>query len=202
MCCVCQLPKLECLPPGQVSDLDTAIIAVCDDLFPDHCELFFAQLRVNCLSCSASGQVSTSLFDTMLIVNLENDTIDLAQMIAGRTPRLALDRDDVGFSHAGDCHNVDQLNHEEIEGCLIFTLKSQAQSNNFRQLSKLCTSLDNRSMFPQLAPTPFLNLLSSQVLSLFKESRHTISSSLNVVIRVKFSFMTTFEVIHGFPSNS
>ena len=33
----------------------------------------------------------------MLIVNLENDTIDLAQMIAGRTPRLALDRDDVGF---------------------------------------------------------------------------------------------------------
>ena len=34
----------------------------------------------------------------MLIVNLENDTIDLAQMIAGRTPRLALDRDDVGFS--------------------------------------------------------------------------------------------------------
>ena len=38
----------------------------------------------------------------MLIVNLENDTIDLAQMIAGRNPRLALDRDDVGFSHAGD----------------------------------------------------------------------------------------------------
>ena len=111
------------LPPGQVSDLDTAIIAVCDDLFPDHCELFFAQLRVNCLSCGASGQVSVPLFDTMLIVNLENDTIDLAQMIAGRNPRLALDRDDVGFSHAGDCNNEDQLNYEEIEGCLIFTLK-------------------------------------------------------------------------------
>ena len=59
----------------------------------------------------------------MLIVNLENDTIDLPQMIAGRVPRLALDRDDVGFSHASDCHNQDQLNHEEIEGCLIFTLK-------------------------------------------------------------------------------
>ena len=27
-------------PPGQVSDLDTAIIAVCDDLYPDHCEFF------------------------------------------------------------------------------------------------------------------------------------------------------------------
>ena len=107
--------NLNAFPPGQVSDLDTAIIAVCDDLFPDHCELFFAQLRVNCLSCSASGQVSTSLFDTMLIVNLENDTIDLAQMIAGRTPRLALDRDDVGFSHAGDCYNEDQLNYEEIK---------------------------------------------------------------------------------------
>ena len=59
----------------------------------------------------------------MLIVNLENDTIDLAQMIACRNPRLALDRDDVGFSHAGDCNNEDQLNYEEIEGCLIFTLK-------------------------------------------------------------------------------
>ena len=58
----------------------------------------------------------------MLIVNLENDTIDLAQMIACRNPRLALDRDDVGFSHAGDCNNEDQLNYEEIEGCLIFTL--------------------------------------------------------------------------------
>jgi len=115
--------NLNAFPPGQVSDLDTAIIAVCDDLFPDHCELFFAQLRVNCLSCGASGQVSVPLFDTMLIVNLENDTIDLAQMIAGRNPRLALDRDDVGFSHAGDCNNEDQLNYEEIEGCLIFTLK-------------------------------------------------------------------------------
>ena len=115
--------NLTAFPPGQVSDLDTAIIAVCDDLFPDHCERLFAQLRVNCFSCSASGQVSTSLFDTMLIVNLENDTIDLAQMIAGRTPRLALDRDDIGFSHASDCHNEDQLNYEEIEGCLIFTLK-------------------------------------------------------------------------------
>ena len=59
----------------------------------------------------------------MLIVNLENDTVDLTQMIAGRTPRLALDRDDVGFSHTGDCHNEDQLDYEEIEGCLIFTLK-------------------------------------------------------------------------------
>ena len=29
----------------------------------------------------------------------------------------------LGFSHAGDCHNEDQLNYEEIEGCLIFTLK-------------------------------------------------------------------------------
>ena len=114
--------NLKAFPPGQVSDLDTAIIAVCDDLFPDHCELFFAQLRVNCLTCGASGQVSIPLFDTMLIVNLENDTIDLAQMIACRNPRLALDRDDVGFSHAGDCNNEDQLNYEEIEGCLIFTL--------------------------------------------------------------------------------
>ena len=138
----------------------------------------------------------------MLIINLENDTIDLAQMIAGRNPRLALDRDDVGFSHAGDCNNEDQLNYEEIEGCLIFTLKVTSQSNNFRQPPKLCISLDNRSMFLQLAPTPFLKLLSLRVLLLFKGSRHTISSSLNVVMITKFSSMITFKVIHGFPSNS
>ena len=115
--------NLKAFPPGQVSDLDTAIIAVCDDLFPDHCELFFAQLQVNCLSCGTSGQVSIPLSDTMLTVNLESDTIDLAQMIASRTPRLALDRDDVGFSHAGDCQNEDKLTYDEVEGCLIFTLK-------------------------------------------------------------------------------
>ena len=33
----------------------------------------------------------------MLSINLENDTIDLPQMIADRTPRLAFDREDVGF---------------------------------------------------------------------------------------------------------
>ena len=65
--------NLNAFPPGQVSDLDTAIIAACDDLFPDHSELFFAQFQVNCLSCSASGQVSAALFDTMLSINLEND---------------------------------------------------------------------------------------------------------------------------------
>ena len=113
----------KAFPPGQVSDLDTAIIAVCDDLFPDHCEYFFAHFKVNCLSCGTSGQVSVPLFDTLLIVNLENGTVDLAQMIAHRNPRLALDRDDVGFSHAPDCADYDQLCYDEISGCLLFTLK-------------------------------------------------------------------------------
>ena len=95
--------NVNAFPPGQVSDLDTAIIAACDDLFPDHSEFFFAHFQVNCLSCNASGKVSAALFDTMLSINLENDTIDLPQMIADRAPRLALDREDVGFSHASDC---------------------------------------------------------------------------------------------------
>jgi hypothetical protein len=113
----------KAFPPGQVSDLDTAIIAVCDDLFPDHCEFFFAQFKVNCLSCGTSGQVSVPLFDTRLIVNLEDDTVDLTQMLACRNPRLALDRDDVGHSHAPDCTDNDQLSYEQIAGCLLFTLK-------------------------------------------------------------------------------
>ena len=113
----------KAFPPGQVSDLDTAIIAVCDDLFPDHCEFFLAQFKVNCLSCGTSGQVSVPLFDTRLIVNLEDDTVDLTQMLACRNPRLALDRDDVGHSHAPDCTDNDQLSYEQIAGCLLFTLK-------------------------------------------------------------------------------
>ena len=113
----------KAFPPGQVSDLDTAIIAVCDDLFPDHCEFFFAHFKVRCLSCYADGQVSVPLFDTMLIVNLEDDTVDLEQMIACRNPRLALDRDNIGFSHASDCVNYDQLSYDEIGGFLLFTLK-------------------------------------------------------------------------------
>ena len=103
--------------------MTTAIIAACDDLFPDHSELFFAHFKVTCLSCNTSGKVSAALFDTMLSINLENDTIDLPQMIANRAPRLALDREDVGFSHASDCYNQDQQSNEEIEGCLMFTLK-------------------------------------------------------------------------------
>ena len=114
---------VNAFPPGQVSDLDTAIIAACDDLFPEHCEFFFAHFQVSCLSCNASGKVSAALFDTMLSINLENDTIDLTQMIANRAPRLALDREDVDFSHASDCFNEDQQSNEEIEGCLTFTLK-------------------------------------------------------------------------------
>jgi len=33
-------------PPGQVADLDTAIIEVCDDLYPEHCEFFFPSISM------------------------------------------------------------------------------------------------------------------------------------------------------------
>ena len=146
--------NLNAFPPGQVSDLDTAIITVCDDLFPDHCELFFAQFQVNCLSCSASGQVSAALFDTMLSVNLENDTIDLPQMIADRAPRLALDREDVGFSHASDCHNQDQQNNEEIEGCLIFTLKITSPIEQLPTATKALCFLGQLFNVPTVSANP------------------------------------------------
>ena len=146
--------NLTAFPPGQVSDLDTAIIAACDDLFPDHSELFFAQFQVNCLSCSASGQVSAALFDTMLSINLENDTIDLPQMIADRAPRLALDREDVGFSHASDCHNQDQQNNEEIEGCLIFTLKITSPIEQLPTATKALCLLGQLFNVPTVSANP------------------------------------------------
>ena len=146
--------NVNAFPPGQVSDLDTAIIAACDDLFPDHSELFFAQFHVNCLSCNASGKVSAALFDTMLSINLENDTIDLPQMIADRAPRLALDREDVGFSHASDCYNQDQQNNEEIEGCLIFTLKITSPIEQLPIATKALNLLGQLFNVPTLSANP------------------------------------------------
>lgn len=87
-------------PPGQVADLDTAIIAVCDDLYPEHCEYFFSQFNIQCNSCQATGKISVPLFDSMLAVHTEDGSIDLNTMLQHRNPRLALDREDVGFSHA------------------------------------------------------------------------------------------------------
>ena len=146
--------NVNAFPPGQVSDLDTAIIAACDDLFPDHCELFFAQFHVHCLSCNASGKVSAALFDTMLSINLENDTIDLSRMIADRAPRLALDREDVGFSHASDCYNQDQQNNEEIEGCLIFTLKITSPIEQLPIATKALHLLGQLFNVPTLSANP------------------------------------------------
>ena len=146
--------NVNAFPPGQVSDLDTAIIAACDDLFPDHSELFFAQFHVNCLSCNASGKVSAALFDTMLSINTENDTIDLPQMIADRAPRLALDREDVGFSHASDCYNQDQQNNEEIEGCLIFTLKITSPIEQLPIATKALNLLGQLFNVPTLSANP------------------------------------------------
>ena len=45
-------------PPGQNTDLDTSIIEVCDDLYPEHVAYFFPQYKVHCHSCSAEGKIS------------------------------------------------------------------------------------------------------------------------------------------------
>ena len=141
-------------PPGQISDLDTAAIAVCDDLFPDHCELFFSQFSVRCLSCGAEGQVSVPLFDATLIVNGDGTTVDLDQMLSCRLPRLALDREDVAFSHAHECPNYDQLIHEEISGCLLFTLKITSPSEQLPPASRMLNKLGRSFYIPSLSEDP------------------------------------------------
>ena len=110
-------------PPGQIADLDTAIIAVCDDLYPEHCAHFFSQFSVQCCSCQAIGKISVPLFDSLLVVHAQGGSIDLNTMLNSRNPRLALDRDDVGFSHVPHCSNHDQLNLDEVKQGLLFTLK-------------------------------------------------------------------------------
>jgi len=110
-------------PPGQIADLDTAIIAVCDDLYPEHCAHFFSQFSVQCCSCQAIGKISVPLFDSLLVVHAQGGSIDLNTMLNSRNPRLALDRDDVGFSHVPHCSNHDQLDSDEVKRGLLFTLK-------------------------------------------------------------------------------
>ena len=41
-------------PPGQIADLDTAIIAVCDDLYPEHCAHFSHNSAFNAVAVKPS----------------------------------------------------------------------------------------------------------------------------------------------------
>ena len=115
--------NLRAFPPGQVSDLDTAIIAVCDDLFPEHVNLFFATFKLKCSSCNAKGSASVPVFDSLLIRNPEDGEVLLPQMLAHRTPRLALDREDIDFAHTSDCTNAEHLMYHQTPEYLMFTLK-------------------------------------------------------------------------------
>ena len=115
--------NLRAFPPGQVSDLDTAIIAVCDDLFLEHVNLFFATFKIECISCNAQGSATVSVFDTLLIRSPENREVLFQQMLTNRTPRLALDREDVDFAHSADCTNSEHLRYLQAPEYLTFTLK-------------------------------------------------------------------------------
>ena len=115
--------NLKAFPPGQVSDLDTAIIAVCDDLFPEHVNLFFATFKLDCSSCKAKGSASVPVFDTLLIRNSENGEVLFPQMLTHRTPRLALDREDIDFAHTFDCTNAEHITYSQTPEYLMFTLK-------------------------------------------------------------------------------
>ena len=55
-------------PPGQVAYLDTAIIEVCDDLYPEHSEFFFSQFQIRCQNCHVEGKISVAVFDSILAV--------------------------------------------------------------------------------------------------------------------------------------
>ena len=115
--------NLRAFPPGQISALDSAIITVCDDLFPAHVDLLFAAFVVYCSSCNAQGQASVSIFDSTLLIVPESGTIDLAQMLHNRNPRLALDREDVDFAHCNECADSEQLSYDQSTAGLMFVLQ-------------------------------------------------------------------------------
>ena len=129
-------------PPGQNSALDAAIIAVCDDLFPDHVAFFFAGFSVHCASCNAEGQVSVSIFDASLITMPESTAIDLDRMLGDRNPRLALDREEVGFAHCSDCANMEHLSYDQTATGLIFVLQILCTKDQLPMISHAVDLLD------------------------------------------------------------
>ena len=129
-------------PPGQNAALDTAIIAVCDDLFPDHVALFFATFSVHCASCGAEGQVSVSIFDASLVTMPDSTAIDLAHMLGDRNPRLALDREEVGFAHHNECTNIDHLSYNQATAGLVFVLQILCTQSQLPMISHAIDLLD------------------------------------------------------------
>ena len=129
-------------PPGQNAALDTAIIAVCDDLFPDHVALFFATFSVHCASCGAEGHVSVSIFDASLITMPESTAIDLAQMLGERNPRLALEREEVGFAHCRECINIEHLSYNQTTSGLAFVLQILCTQDQLPMISHATDLLD------------------------------------------------------------
>ena len=132
----------QAFPPGQISALDAAIIAVCDDLFPAHVAVLFASFSVHCASCSAQGQVSVSIFDVGLITMPESNTIDLAQMLCERNPRLALDREDIDFAHCNVCADREQLSYDQSTAGLIFILQILSTKDRLPTISQTVELLD------------------------------------------------------------
>ena len=126
----------QAFPPGQISALDSAIIAVCDDLFPAHVDFFFAAFAVHCSSCNAQGQASVSIFDSTLLTVPESSTIDLAQMLRNRNPRLALDREDVDFAHYNECADREQLSYDQNTAGLMFVLQIISTKDQLPTLSQ------------------------------------------------------------------
>ena len=129
-------------PPGQNAALDTAIIAVCDDLFPAHVALFFAAFSVHCASCGAEGQVSVSIFDASLITMPESTAIDLAQMLGDCNPRLALDREEAGFAHYKECANMEHLSYNQTTAGLVFVLQILCTQSQLPMISHAIDLLD------------------------------------------------------------
>lgn len=151
--------NLSAFPPGQVSDLDTAIITVCDDLFPEHVGIFFATFIIECLSCNAKGSVSGPIFDSLLTHNPDNNMVDLPQMLTLRTPRLALEREDADFAHASDCANADHITYYQMPDYLMFTLKITSLKEHLPAISDVLVFLDQtfdvQPIASDMNPQPF-----------------------------------------------
>ena len=75
-------------------------------------------------------------------------------MLGDRDPRLALDREDVGFAHCNECANMEHLSYDQITAGLIFVLQILCTKNQLPMISHAIDLLDQTFEVQNIGSNP------------------------------------------------
>lgn len=148
-------------------------MTVSDDLFPEHNALFFPRFLVQCISCQNAGEVGVSVYDSTLALKDDDAAIDLFTMFLQKTPRLALDREEVGFTHHPDCQESQNINSFEKKCGIVFTVKINCPFDQLPQLVQVLHFLHQQFELPiQNQSTPTMTMMLAGILIVQGNSNH------------------------------